>query len=79
SKEWNPSSLLRVDLPFWAICPEWLGHFVELIVLLSALGFAAVVARKWCFEKQLFPLPAALMTLTGVVIFVAGKQVSETL
>ncbi|MBX9720180.1 MAG: hypothetical protein K2X81_02200, partial [Candidatus Obscuribacterales bacterium] len=77
-KDWNPSSLLHVDLPFWAVFPDWLVHVAELSALLSALAFVFVVARKWYLEHQLLPLPAALLTVTGVVMFLAGKQISET-
>lgn len=79
SKEWSGSELLGFQLPFWGGLPESVIHSVELVVAASALSFIAAIALKWRNEGKVFPLPAALMTITGVYIFLAGKNISNTL
>ncbi len=78
-KEWSGTELLDFKLPFWGALPEWICHCAELTVLSSALFFLFVIACKWRTEKTILPLPAALMIITGVFVFLAGKSITETL
>lgn len=78
-REWSVSELLGFKLPFWGALPEWVCHTAELVLCASAFTFIAALIQKWRKEGKVFPLPAALMTFTGVFVFLAGKEISDTL
>lgn len=78
-KEWSGTELLGFKLPFWEALPEVFCHIAEFAVLASAIGLVFVLARKWILEQKMIPAPALFMIITGVFVFLAGKDISQTL
>lgn len=78
-KDWSGNELMGFQIPFWGVLPPWISQSAELVVAGSALSLVVALIEKWRKEGKVFPLPAALMTITGVFVFLSGKQISDTL
>lgn len=78
-REWSGTEILGLKLPFWGALPQWICQSAEIATTLSALALLVLLIRKWKCEGKVFPLPAFLMTLSGVAVFLAGKDISQTL
>ena len=78
-REWSGENLLGFALPFWGALPEWICHAAEFVVVGAAVALLIVITNKWKTQKKIIPLPAAMIIITGVSIFLAGKNVSQTL
>ncbi len=77
-KSWSGGEFLGQQIPFWGPIPEWI--FVSCCIWLAA-SVCVMVARLFyrCTIHQFFPLPALLLTTTGVLIFVLGSNLTGTL
>jgi hypothetical protein len=78
-KEWNGNGFLAQTIPFWGPLPEWICTASMYSVVLAAAAFVAITAIKFAKERQILPLPAAFMLLTGVSIFVVGRDIAGVL
>ncbi|MBX9689825.1 MAG: hypothetical protein K2X27_24155 [Candidatus Obscuribacterales bacterium] len=78
-REWSGDTLLGIEIPFWGALPEYFCQLAEFAVLLSALTLLVVIFKKLFAESKMMPLPAVLMIITGVSIFLIGKEFSQTL
>jgi len=78
-KDWSGDKFLGQELPFWGPLPEWMVHTAAICILLSSLALVFRIARRFLLEKQIFPLPAALLVVTGALIFVLGSKMTGTL
>lgn len=75
-KDFGTFKLLNLyDVPFYALLPEWLCTASLVVLQVSVVLFAGMVARKYIKEKALMPIPALLvvMTLTALPL-IAGTH-----
>jgi hypothetical protein len=79
ARDWGGAYLFGYQIPFWGPLPAWTSQVGEFCVGLCALAMIAIVIRKRHSEGKFMPLPAILLTVTGVVIFVVGTQAGSTL
>lgn len=77
--DWGGGNFLGQTIPFWGPLPESVFSFVSALLTGIAAMFAIVVLRKAAVEKKVFPLPALLMTVTGILIWICGKDLTGTL
>jgi len=75
--EFGVMSLFGNVVPFWGPLPTWMLCTCQLALQALTLAFVGVVVRKYLVEKKVFPLPALLTTLTGVVLFVLLQKQFE--
>ncbi len=77
--QWSGHQLLGYKIPFWGPLPDWIFHASEIAVAFFLIAFFCQAAFKFHKERLVFPLPAALVILTGVLIFTLGKEMTGTL
>lgn len=77
--DWGGGKFLGVSIPFWGPLPVQFSEAAGIILVLMSLLFLGVIARKALLERKIFPLPALMLTATGVLIWVFGKDVTGTL
>jgi hypothetical protein len=78
-KEWSANGFLGQKIPFWGPIPPSLLHMVAIALALIVVAFTLLVLRKAITQKQVIPLPAALLVFTGLLIFVVAKPVTGIL
>ena len=78
-RDWGDANLFGYQLPFWGPLPAWICQAADTCVGICALAMVMVVGRKWQACGRFMPLPAVLLTVTGVVIFIVGKHINSTL
>jgi len=78
-KDWSGTKFLGQDLPFWGPLPEWMVQAAAICIMLSSLALVFRIARRFVLDKQIFPLPAALLVVTGALIFLLGSKMTGTL
>jgi hypothetical protein len=78
-KEWNPDGFLAQHIPFWGPLPEWMIQSCTAVLIGSAVAFVCCSALKFAKERKMVPLPAMLNLLTGVLIFVVGRDATGLL
>ncbi|HNB21175.1 MAG TPA: hypothetical protein PKZ32_02075 [Candidatus Melainabacteria bacterium] len=77
-KNWSGEEFLGQKIPFWGPLPEWVYLLCcAWLICASSLMVARIAIR--CSKKELFPLPALLLAVTGVLIFVLDARYTGTL
>jgi hypothetical protein len=56
-------------MQIWPAFPGWVDQLCQGLVVLGALAFGAMVARKWFVQRQLMPVPAIMTTLSAFFLF----------
>lgn len=77
--DWGGGKFIGIDIPFWGPLPEPVFVAVSYVLAGLAALFTLIVCKKAVFEKKVFPLPAFLLTATGILIWIFGKEVTGTL
>ena len=77
--DWGGGQFLGLDIPFWGPLPEPIFVGTSCVLAVLALSFLGVIIKKAIFQRQIFPLPAFLLTMTGILIWVFGKEATGTL
>lgn len=78
-KEWSMDKFIGQTLPFWGPLPEPIFAVADWTLKIAVVGFVAMIVRKFIIERKVFPLPAALITVTAVAIFTLPKSVTTSL
>jgi hypothetical protein len=78
-REWSGDIFLGQTLPFWGPLPEWIFLLAQAVLVAAGVAVAFMVLVKAIAEKQYLPLPSAMLLLSGVLIFVFGKQATGIL
>lgn len=78
-KSWNPDGFLAQRLPFWGPLPEWMIQVCAGVLIMSAVLTTLLVVRTAVADGRSMPLPAILTLITGVLIFVVGRNVAGEL
>lgn len=77
--DWGSDVFLGLQLPFWGPLPELVFRCAEAALALCVLSMFVVVFSKLAREHQALPLPAALLTVTGIAIFMLPKAQASAL
>ncbi len=78
-KEWSVDKFIGQTLPFWGPLPEPFFAVADWTLKIAVVAFVAMIARKFIIERKVFPLPAALVTVSGIAIFTLPKSVTTSL
>ena len=78
-KSWSGGEFLGQTIPFWGPLPEWIFVACSLWLAASAGLLLARMAFRYQNKNEVFPLPALMLTITGVAIFVCGSNLTGTL
>lgn len=78
-KEWSVDSFIGQSLPFWGPLPEPIFMLADCALKISIAAFVGMIALKFVRERKVFPLPAALLTVTGIAIFTVPKVMTTSL
>ena len=63
------------DVPFWGPVPKEILMSAEVICRVLIVAFCIIIVRKFFIEKKFFPLPALLLTATGIlIILLSGNE-----
>ncbi|HEY9678375.1 MAG TPA: hypothetical protein V6C76_10220 [Drouetiella sp.] len=77
--EWSAEKFIGQTLPFWGPLPVPLFNVVDWTLKASIAAFLGAVILKFIRQKQIIPMPAALLILTSMAIFTLPKPVTEHL
>ncbi len=77
--DWGGGKFIGIDIPFWGPLPEPVFVATSYVLAGLAAAFAFIICKKAIVEKKVFPMPAFLITLTGILIWIFGKDVTGTL
>jgi len=78
-KEWSVDKFIGQTLPFWGPLPEPIFAVADGTLKFAIVAFVAMIALKFVRERKVFPLPAALVTVTGIAIFTLPKSITTNL
>lgn len=78
-KEWSVDKFIGQTLPFWGPLPEPIFAVADWTLKIAVVAFVAMMVRKFIVERKIFPLPAALVTVSGIAIFTLPKSVTTSL
>lgn len=78
-KEWSMDKFIGQTLPFWGPLPEPIFAVADWTLKIAVVAFVAMIVRKFITERKVFPLPAALITVSAVAIFTLPKSVTTSL
>ena len=78
-REWSVDKFIGQTLPFWGPLPEPIFAVADWTLKIAVVAFVAMIVRKFVCERKVFPLPAALVTVTGIAIFTVPKSVTTSL
>ncbi|CAN5190432.1 hypothetical protein BH10CYA1_BH10CYA1_64670 [soil metagenome] len=78
-REWSVDKFIGQTLPFWGPLPEPIFAVADWTLKIAVVAFVAMIVRKFILERKVFPLPAALLTVTGIAIFTVPKSVTTSL
>ncbi len=78
-KQWSGGEFLGQKIPFWGPLPEWIFIACSIWLGVSAIAFLGRLLFRFQTKNEIFPLPALLLTVTGVAIFVCGSSLTGTL
>ncbi len=78
-KEWSMDKFIGQTLPFLGPLPEPIFAVADWTLKIAVVAFVAMIVRKFITERKVFPLPAALITVSAVAIFTLPKSVTTSL
>lgn len=78
-KEWSADKFLNQTLPQWTLLPQIFFDLSVVALAIAIIAFICLLVHKFMTEKKLFPLPAFLLTVTSVAIFICSKDIAGTL
>ena len=78
-RSWSGEQFLGQKIPFWGPLPEWIFFLCAFWLAIAAMLFFSRMLFRQFTKNETFPLPAAILTATGVAIFVIGSDLSGTL
>ncbi len=78
-KSWSGTEFLGQKIPFWGPLPEWIFVACAFWLVVSAIVFAGRLLYRMTNSGETYPLPALILTVTGVAIFVLGSSSTNTL
>ena len=78
-RSWSGEEFLGQKIPFWGPLPEWIFIACSIWLTVAAIAFLARLIYRYQIKNEIFPLPAMMLTLTGVAIFVCGSNLTGTL
>ncbi|MFN8554553.1 MAG: hypothetical protein U0103_24045 [Candidatus Obscuribacterales bacterium] len=76
-KEFSGDFFEGLKLPFWGPLPEWMYLTVVYAFIASVVLFSGIVLRKYVKEKQLFPFPALMNTVSIIGIYLVSQSAAE--
>ncbi len=78
-RDWAPADFLNMSLPNWPLLPRIFFDLSTAALAVSVIAFLCVVAHKFHLEKKMLPLPACLLVVTSLAIFICSKDIAGTL
>jgi hypothetical protein len=78
-EEWSGNGFLAQILPMPLTLPEWVFGASVLALQFAACTFALMVARRAIIQRQIMPLPAVMLCVTGVMIYLVGRDMAQYL
>lgn len=72
-------SLLNQPVPFWGPLPDFICNGCLIVLITIATLFTYIIIHKGITEKKLFPLPAFILTITGILIWITIGNTSRIL
>ncbi|MBA3858127.1 MAG: hypothetical protein C0507_14575 [Cyanobacteria bacterium PR.3.49] len=78
-RSWSGEQFLGQKIPFWGPLPEWIFFLCAFWLTTAAILFCSRMLLRFYTKRESFPLPATILTATGVAIFVVGSDLSGTL
>lgn len=72
--EYSKTSIFGVAAYDWFIMPDQTNYFSMFIFVGVAIAFCYNVMRKAVLQKQVIPIPVALLLATTIAIFIAGAD-----
>lgn len=78
-REWSVDSFVGQSIPFWGPLPMPIFTAIDCIFKLSIISFAVMIGLKFLRERKIFPLPAALLTVSGIAIFSVPRDMTTNL
>ncbi len=78
-KEWSVDKFIGQSLPFWGPLPEPIFVVADWTLKFAIVALVAMIVRKFVRERKVFPLPAALLTVTQIAMFTVPHSVTTNL
>lgn len=78
-REWSVDKFVGQSLPFWGPLPAPFFAVADCALKVAIVSLVAMITAKFVRERKMFPLPAALLTATGIAIFTLPKSVTTSL
>lgn len=78
-KEWSVDKFIGQTLPFWGPLPEPIFMVADWTLKFAIVAFVAMIVHKFVRERKVFPLPAALLTVTQIAMFTLPHSVTTNL
>lgn len=78
-REWAPPTLLNMSLPNWPLLPRIFYDLATAALVASTIAFLCVLTHKLRSEKKMLPLPACLLAMTTLAIFICSKDIAGAL
>lgn len=78
-KEWSMDKFIGQTLPFWGPLPQPIFMLSDWALKIAILAFVGMIVAKFVRERKMFPLPAVLLTATGIAIFTLPRSVTTSL
>ncbi len=76
-EEFSGRELFEAKLPFWGPLPTFVYQLSVFAFIGAVVLFAGMVVRKYVQQKLLFPLPALLVTVSVIALFVLTVSSKE--
>lgn len=78
-KEWSTGKFIGQELPFWGPLPEPFFIVADFVLKVAVVLFVGMIVNKFIRERKVFPFPAALLTVSGIAIFLLPKALTNSL
>ncbi|HEY9784076.1 MAG TPA: hypothetical protein V6D17_01655 [Candidatus Obscuribacterales bacterium] len=75
----NVENFLGIPMPFWGPLPDWTAMLSGIFTMLSAVIFSAGILINFTRQGVVFPMPAAILLLSTLGLFVITGESSRIL
>lgn len=75
---WGERTVVFTKVPFWGPLPEWTMVVCSGALIGAGALLVLLLVRKAMVQRQVMPLPAIAVALTGVLIHVWGSDLAPT-
>ena len=76
---WSGDTFLEQRIPFWGPLPEPIFFLSAYVLAITLAAFFIRVCYRFVARGEHFPFPAAALTVTSVLIFTLGKEMTGTI